>query len=35
VEQALAKGARTRDLGGDAPLSTSGMGEAVLASLEA
>jgi 3-isopropylmalate dehydrogenase len=35
VEQALAKGARTKDLGGDEPLSTSGMGEAVLAALEA
>jgi 3-isopropylmalate dehydrogenase len=33
VEQALANGARTRDLGGDKPLSTSGMGEAVLAAL--
>jgi 3-isopropylmalate dehydrogenase len=33
VEQALANGARTRDLGGDEPLSTSGMGEAVLAAL--
>jgi 3-isopropylmalate dehydrogenase len=35
VEQALANGARTRDLGGDEPLSTSGMGEAVLAALGA
>jgi 3-isopropylmalate dehydrogenase len=35
VERALAKGARTPDLGGDAPLSTSGMGEAVLAALDA
>jgi 3-isopropylmalate dehydrogenase len=33
VELALANGARTRDLGGDKPLSTSGMGEAVLAAL--
>ncbi len=32
VERALAKGARTKDLGGE--LSTSGMGEAVLAELE-
>jgi 3-isopropylmalate dehydrogenase len=35
VEQALAGGARTRDLGGDKPLSTSGMGEAILAALGA
>lgn len=35
VERALAKGARTRDLGGDKPLSTAGMGEAVLRELEA
>jgi 3-isopropylmalate dehydrogenase len=35
VERALANGARTRDLGGDKPLSTSGMGEAVLAALGA
>ncbi|HYO95983.1 MAG TPA: 3-isopropylmalate dehydrogenase [Polyangiaceae bacterium] len=33
VERALAKGARTRDLGGASPLSTSGMGDAVLAEL--
>ena len=35
VERALTQGARTRDLGGDKPLSTSGMGEAVLAQLDA
>ncbi len=34
VEKALARGARTKDLGGDKPVSTSGMGEAVLAALE-
>jgi 3-isopropylmalate dehydrogenase len=33
VESALTQGARTRDLGGDKPLSTAGMGEAVLAQL--
>jgi 3-isopropylmalate dehydrogenase len=33
VERALTQGARTRDLGGERPLSTSGMGEAVLAQL--
>jgi 3-isopropylmalate dehydrogenase len=33
VERALARGARTRDLGGERPLSTSGMGEAVIAEL--
>ncbi len=33
VERALAKGARTRDLGGEKPLSTSGMGEAIIAEL--
>lgn len=33
VERALGKGARTKDLGGERPLSTSGMGEAVLAEL--
>jgi 3-isopropylmalate dehydrogenase len=33
VERALAKGARTRDLGGERPLSTAAMGEAVLAEL--
>ncbi|HEX3777862.1 MAG TPA: 3-isopropylmalate dehydrogenase [Polyangiaceae bacterium] len=33
VEAALAAGARTRDLGGDKPLSTSGMGEAIIAKL--
>jgi 3-isopropylmalate dehydrogenase len=33
VERALAKGARTKDLGGEKALSTSGMGEAVLAEL--
>jgi 3-isopropylmalate dehydrogenase len=33
VEAALESGARTRDLGGDKTLSTSGMGEAVLARL--
>jgi len=35
VERALAKGARTRDLSGERPLSTSAMGEAVIAELEA
>jgi 3-isopropylmalate dehydrogenase len=35
VERALSRGARTRDLGGDKPLSTQGMTEAVLAELEA
>jgi 3-isopropylmalate dehydrogenase len=34
VERALASGARTADLGGAKPLSTSGMTEAVLAQLE-
>jgi 3-isopropylmalate dehydrogenase len=33
VERALAKGARTRDLGADKPLSTAGMGEAILSEL--
>ena len=33
VERALAKGARTKDLGGERPLSTSGMGDAVVAEL--
>jgi 3-isopropylmalate dehydrogenase len=33
VEKALAKGARTRDLSAEAPLSTAGMGEAVLAEI--
>jgi 3-isopropylmalate dehydrogenase len=33
VEAALGAGARTKDLGGDQPLSTSGMGQAVLAKL--
>jgi 3-isopropylmalate dehydrogenase len=33
VEAALASGARTKDLGGDRTVSTSGMGEAVLAAL--
>jgi 3-isopropylmalate dehydrogenase len=33
VERALASGARTRDLGGENPLSTSGMAEAVLEQL--
>jgi len=33
VARALTKGARTRDLGGKKPLSTAGMGEAVLAEL--
>ena len=34
VEAALARGARTKDLGGERqPLSTAGMGEAVLAAL--
>jgi len=33
VEKALASGARTRDLGADQPLSTQGMGQAVLAAL--
>jgi 3-isopropylmalate dehydrogenase len=33
VERALAKGARTRDLGGEKPLSTAGMTEAVLAEI--
>src|SRR6188768_1978089 len=35
VEKALARGARTRDLSADKPLSTAGMGEAVIAALEA
>jgi 3-isopropylmalate dehydrogenase len=36
VEAALGRGARTRDLGGaDGSLSTAGMGEAVIAALEA
>jgi 3-isopropylmalate dehydrogenase len=35
VEKALARGARTRDLSADEPLSTAGMGEAVMAALEA
>jgi 3-isopropylmalate dehydrogenase len=35
VERALARGARTRDLGGDKPLSTQGMTDAVLEALEA
>jgi 3-isopropylmalate dehydrogenase len=36
VETALARGARTRDLGGgESSLSTTGMGEAVIAALEA
>jgi 3-isopropylmalate dehydrogenase len=34
VEKALARGVRTKDLGGDKPVSTSGMGEAVIAALE-
>jgi 3-isopropylmalate dehydrogenase len=34
VEKALARGARTKDLGGEKPVSTSGMGEAVIAALE-
>jgi len=34
VETALARGARTRDLAADKPISTAGMGEAVLAALE-
>src|SRR6185369_10496044 len=34
VEKALARGARTRDLSADKPLSTAGMGEAVIAALE-
>jgi 3-isopropylmalate dehydrogenase len=34
VERALAGGARTRDLGGNEPLSTEGMTEAVLQQLE-
>jgi 3-isopropylmalate dehydrogenase len=34
VERALAEGARTRDLGGDKPLSTQGMTDAVLEALE-
>jgi 3-isopropylmalate dehydrogenase len=34
VERALASGARTRDLGGENPLSTQGMTEAVLRALE-
>jgi 3-isopropylmalate dehydrogenase len=33
VEAALAAGARTADLGSDKPLSTSGMGEAIIAKL--
>ncbi|HEY4158560.1 MAG TPA: 3-isopropylmalate dehydrogenase [Polyangiaceae bacterium] len=33
VQAALAAGARTKDLGGDKPLSTSAMGEAVIAKL--
>jgi len=33
VERALGKGARTKDLGGERPLSTSGMGDAVIAEL--
>jgi 3-isopropylmalate dehydrogenase len=33
VELALAAGARTKDLGAEKPLSTSGMGEAVIAKL--
>jgi 3-isopropylmalate dehydrogenase len=33
VEVALAAGARTKDLGSDKPLSTSGMGEAIIAKL--
>lgn len=33
VELALAAGARTKDLGGDKPVSTSGMGEAIIAQL--
>jgi len=33
VERALAKGARTRDLRSDKPLSTAGMGDAILAEL--
>ncbi len=33
VEAALASGARTKDLGTDKPLSTSGMGEAIIAKL--
>ena len=33
VELALAAGARTKDLGSDKPLSTSGMGEAIIAKL--
>jgi 3-isopropylmalate dehydrogenase len=35
VEAALAQGARTRDLSSEKPLSTAGMGEAVIAALEA
>jgi len=35
VEKALARGARTRDLSADKPLSTAGMGQAVIAALEA
>jgi len=34
VEKALASGARTRDLSADRPLSTAGMGEAVIRALE-
>jgi len=34
VEKALARGARTRDLSADKPLSTAGMGEAVIAALD-
>jgi 3-isopropylmalate dehydrogenase len=33
VERALGKGARTKDLGGEKPLSTSAMGDAILAEL--
>jgi len=33
VERALASGARTRDLGGDKPLSTQAMGDAVVSAL--
>jgi 3-isopropylmalate dehydrogenase len=35
VEKALQRGARTRDLSAEKPLSTAGMGEAVLAALDA
>ncbi len=34
VEQTLADGVRTRDLGGENPVSTSGMGDAVLSNFE-